>query len=220
MSHIVDSDVDWFVDELAQANPGTLGSFENIYADLNGVHATNLRRYLSRMEGRGASTIIVGLSPKQGECLRTGVPLTDEAHLYMEPHDKYGRIIGAGAGYRNLHASSEIGHSRSVVSSTVWNGISSFKEPPLLWNALPFKPIHQLIIGDIPMSFRLRAEALWLWRLMGIFDIPWGRVYCLGRTVHRFYFPDDVHDTHYIHDPSQRRDMDFFFDLSAMPGAC
>ena len=122
----------------------------NPYADRCAVHdlpdAPKLRRanlisYLTSIENLGSHTLWMGRDLGYRGGRRTGLALTDEAHLndmlrcYPGCHPERA-TVGPAAAERT--------------ATEIWTVIRALNIPPLLWNVFPFHP-HE---SDMPMTNR------------------------------------------------------------------
>lgn len=169
-----------FVEALADVQ---LASVFNPYRDRCVVHDVaeapwlrrrNLQSYLEAIEKLGADTIWMGRDLGYRGGRRTGLALTDEAHLRE-----------MAAVYPGC-APSKATRGQAVAERTaaeIWSFIERLKRPPLLWNVFPFHP-HE---ADDPFTNRkfTRAELCSVTALNSIL-VSWlgiERVVCIGQDA-------------------------------------
>ncbi|RZI61519.1 MAG: uracil-DNA glycosylase [Rubrivivax sp.] len=122
----------------------------NPYADKCGVHdlvdapeirRRNLRSYLSAIVESGADTVWMGRDLGYRGGRRTGLALTDEAHL-NQVGSSYPGSTAARATKGPLIA--------ERTAAEIWALLPKLQLPPLLWNVFPFHPHDE----DEPFSNR------------------------------------------------------------------
>lgn len=157
----------------------------NPYADVCGVHDAlnspkirlkNLEAYFSQAITFGPRTAWIGRDLGYRGGRRTGLPLTDEAHLpsfssaFNVPSAKKATVTAPVA---------------ERTAAEIWRVIMSLDEPPFLWNAFPFHP-HE---SDSPLNNRCHTKKEFqacedlLAELMGMFNFE--RIYVLGNDAGR-----------------------------------
>lgn len=139
---------------------------------------------------------------------KTGIPFTDERHLYGEPKTRFARLMGAGEPYRSLHEGVELGREQEPTSTVVWSGLSKWREVPLMWNVFPY---HPHLAGDAntnraPTPAEVEMGRDYVLRLMDIFGIGRGQVWCISLDAWREMFPGVSHrgNDHYVRMPTDR----------------
>lgn len=139
--------VNRFVSELAafsgEAIFNPYGDRCDVYdrADAPAIRRANLRHMLSAAIEGGASTLWVARDLGYRGGRRTGLALTDEAHL------EDARLMMGGARFRRATKGPAMAERTATV---MWETLLRIKEPVMLWNVFPFHP-HE---ADEPMSNR------------------------------------------------------------------
>lgn len=77
---------------------------------------------------------------------RTGLPLTDEAHL---------AAFAAAFGVKGLSKATRTEECRERTAAEIWRAIGALEAPPFLWNAFPLHP-HE---ADAPFGNRAHRRA-------------------------------------------------------------
>lgn len=100
-------------------------------ADAARVRLDNLTAYLEGAIARGPSTAWIGRDLGYRGGRRTGLPLTDEAHL-----DTLAQTFGLGAARKATRTNMVAERT----AAEIWRIIGLIEEPPFLWNAFPYHP--------------------------------------------------------------------------------
>ncbi len=126
-----------FVDELASLH---FDAVFNPYAERCPVHdkpdaplirSDNLRTFLAAAFDAGVDSVWVGRDLGYRGGRRTGLPLTDEAHL-----DALGASLG-GVAFARATVGPPVAERTAAV---IWRMISRLGRPVFLWNVFPFHP--------------------------------------------------------------------------------
>ncbi|KQB97388.1 uracil-DNA glycosylase [Loktanella sp. 1ANDIMAR09] len=140
-----------FVSRLAEAK---LPNVFNPYSDVCAIHdepnaackrRTNLSSALSSALNLNVRTIWIARDLGYRGGRRTGLALTDEAHLL-----EHGRLLG-GVDFMRATRGPEI---KERTASVIWHMIMRIDEPLFLWNAFPLHP-H---LADNPMTNRCHTS--------------------------------------------------------------
>lgn len=91
----------------------------------------NLLNYLTAARRAGAKTMWMGRDLGYRGGRRTGLPLTDEAHLSSFA------VRYPGSDPKKATVSSTVAER---TAAEIWSRIRAVAEPPLLWNVFPFHP--------------------------------------------------------------------------------
>ena len=107
---------------------------------------SNLRRVLDAVIEHKAQTIWIGRDLGYRGGRRTGLALTDEAHL-----GDAARVLGVD----RLVPATKGAPMAERTATVIWNSLSRIKEPVMLWNIFPFHPYER----DNSMSNRAHSSA-------------------------------------------------------------
>jgi hypothetical protein len=147
-----------FVDSLAQVS---LPSVFNPYADLcpvfdrndaNVIRMRNLKQALNRAVDVGATSVWVAQDLGYRGGRRTGLALTDEAHLAQ-----HGLMLQAKPFTKATNGPVVVERTAEIV----WHALGTIGKPVLLWNVFP---LHPHLPGD-PLSNRCHTKTE---RLLGL----------------------------------------------------
>ncbi|MEF3368066.1 uracil-DNA glycosylase [Methylocystis sp. 9N] len=135
------------------------------------LRQNNLIAYLEAAIALRPETAWIGRDLGYRGGRRTGLPLTDEAHL-----EAFAKAFGA----KGLSKATRTETCRERTAAEIWRAIGALEAPPFLWNAFPFHP-HE---ADAPFGNRAHrrvefdACAEILKSALRIFDFE--TVYALG----------------------------------------
>jgi hypothetical protein len=136
-----------FVTELATIH---FHSVFNPYSDVCAEHdlpeapeirRCNLLAVLARAMDIGTRSIWIGLELGRGGGRRTGLAMTDDAHLL-----RHAESFGA----HNVKHATMSGPNTELTAGIVWSVLDQVREPVFLWNVFPFHP-HK---PDVALSNR------------------------------------------------------------------
>lgn len=162
----------------------------NQYAHHNPAHTTeqragnqirreNLLRYLTEMQERRPTTLMVGEAPSHRGARLTGIPFCSET-IMLSGIDEIA-MFGQRHGYRKSREQERI--STEASATIVWQTIRGIDSVPLLWNAFPFhpfKPQHPFS-NRLPTREELRIGQPFLRELANIFGIR--KVVAIGNSA-------------------------------------
>ena len=141
------------------------------------VRRSNLIGYLSAIEELGTNTIWMGRDLGYRGGRRTGLALTDEAHL-SDMEDCYPGSVPTRA-----TVGSVVGER---TATEIWAVIRMLSSPPLLWNVSPFHP-HEV---DQPMTNRkFSAKELAEVDELNRELVSWlriSRIVCIGQDASKY----------------------------------
>jgi hypothetical protein len=100
-------------------------------ANAPAVRRDNLAAYLDAAFVRRPKTAWIGRDLGYRGGRRTGLPLTDEAHLWT---------LASAFGAEGLSKATRTEDCRERTAAEIWRAISTLKTPPFLWNAFPLHP--------------------------------------------------------------------------------
>jgi len=95
------------------------------------VRRNNLVSYLEAAILLGPRTAWIGRDLGYRGGRRTGLPLTDEAHL---------AALASAFGATRLSKATRTEECRERTAAEIWRAIGALETPPFLWNAFPFHP--------------------------------------------------------------------------------
>lgn len=139
--------VDGFVDALFRVRmPSVFNPYTDICAvydrpDASERRRRNLECYLRALVETDVDTIWIARDLGYRGGRRTGIPLTDEAHL-----EQMARVMGG----ISLEKATRGPAIRERTAAVVWKVITQIEQPVALWNVFPFHPHHI----DRPLSNR------------------------------------------------------------------
>ncbi|MCI6547200.1 MAG: hypothetical protein MR415_00945 [Coriobacteriaceae bacterium] len=207
--------IEEFLSDLAAQTSSGGQPFENPYADKDGVCYANLRRYLETLRRSKPRVMLLGRSLGRRGGAKTGVPFTDEKHLYDEPKTRFARLMGAGQPYIDLHGGKRPGNDAEPSATLVWEGLADWGELPLIWNVFPY---HSHMQGQPntnrkPNASEMEMGMAFVRRLKDMFGIDRDHVYCLGGDAWKEMFPgvprrSEARDRHYIRMPTDGGEKD------------
>lgn len=113
--------------------------------DAAAIRRDNLAHVLEAALDRGVGTIWVARDLGYRGGRRTGLALTDEAHL-----DAHARLFGAVSLARSTNGPAVAERTATVI----WRMLMSIREPVFLWNVFPLHP-HE---AGLPMSNRCHTR--------------------------------------------------------------
>jgi hypothetical protein len=131
--------------------------FDNVfnpYSDICREHdlpeAPSIRRHnlevvLARAIHIGTRSIWIGLELGRGGGRRTGLAMTDDAHLCHH---------AARFGARGVKCATKSGPTTEITAGAVWSALAQIREPIFLWNIFPF---HSHKPG-VPLSNRRHSR--------------------------------------------------------------
>jgi Uracil DNA glycosylase superfamily len=128
-----------FVDRLSQVslpnvfNPYRETCVQHDHWQSPAIRRLNLRLYLDAAIARGADSVWLGRDCGYRGARRTGIALTDEAHL-----ETLGQHFAIG-GMSKATASESV---RERTATQVWNIICAVDAKVFLWNVFPFHPFE------------------------------------------------------------------------------
>lgn len=109
------------------------------------VRLENLEAYLSGALARRPRTAWIGRDLGYRGGRRTGLPLTDEAHL-----ETLALIFGIGSARKATRTEAVAERT----AAEIWRVIGMIDEPPFLWNAFPFHPYD----AGVPLANRCHTR--------------------------------------------------------------
>lgn len=145
----------------------------------NRIRRENLLRYLSEMQNRRPTTLMVGEAPSHRGARLTGIPFCSET-IVLGGIDEID-MFGQRRGYRK---SRELERMSTEASATiVWGTIRVIESLPLLWNAFPFHPFRpdHPFSNRLPTREELRIGQPFLRELADIFRIR--KVVAIGNSA-------------------------------------
>lgn len=113
------------------------------------IREENLKVYLSRQLKLKPEIIWVGRDLGYRGGRRTGIPLTDEAHLCL---------LNQSLGTDKISKATKTEAVKEMTAREIWKLASHFSLPPFLWNVFPFHPYVQ----NNQMSNRTHSKAEFL----------------------------------------------------------
>ena len=128
-----------FVDNLSIQDVDSEIVFNQYHEDYNFPHffttKTNLLLYLTQMKEKEPKTVLIGEAPGKKGCALTGIPFTSLDIISKQ--NKFG-LFGFPDSQQNNNLQKE------NTATMVWNILEKLDFCPLLWNAYPFNPVHQV----------------------------------------------------------------------------
>lgn len=183
------NEVDRFIEELAALrfdnvfNPYAQSCSIHDRANAPAIRRRNLEIVLKAALAGGVDTVWVGRDLGYRGGRRTGLALTDEAHLAL-----HGDLYGCGALSRATRGPAVAERTATII----WDMLAAIGRPVFLWNVFPLHP-HEA--GD-PMSNRSHTRAereackgLMLWLLSALCA---KRVVAIGRDAQNALMDFDV----------------------------
>jgi uracil-DNA glycosylase len=167
-------------------------------ADAPKRRRANLRGFLDAVSATGVDSVWIARDLGYRGGRRTGLPLTDEAHL-----DVFGKIYG-----RSPVRATKGDPMAERTAAVIWNVLKDIDRPIFLWNIFPLHPFE---LGD-PLSNRChtRAEREMfsdvLWALLDM--LRPGRIVAIGRDAHKALADLDL-DALPVRHPSYGGQTDF-----------
>lgn len=120
-------------------NPYAHFCVEHDYSFAPFIRKDNLRLLLHKIDQ--FDTILVGEAPGHLGCRKTGIAFTDELTL-----SKAGKIYNID----EFDTATLNGNSKEASATFMWKVLEKLKNPPLMWNIIPFHPHEK----DKPLSNR------------------------------------------------------------------
>lgn len=96
------------------------------------IRRSNLAHVLGAAVASGVEDLWVGLELGYNGGRRTGLAMTDDAHL-----DAHGRRFGVA---EFLRTATRAGPTKELTAGVVWDALSSIERPVFLWNVVPIHP--------------------------------------------------------------------------------
>lgn len=180
--------IDAFIDALVSVPSGK--DFTNIYREYESCR-NNLALYLRFLRMSGVKAVIVGEAPGYKGCARTGIPFTDEAHLYL--------LKKKIPGLKMINEDERRLPLKELSAGTIWGVLHAHKDTlVLMWNIYPYHPHKGRINSNrTPRKEETEKGLAFLYQLIKIF--PGVPVYAIGRTAQKRL---GVSDDFYIRHPS------------------
>ncbi|MFW9991654.1 MAG: uracil-DNA glycosylase [Candidatus Odinarchaeota archaeon] len=141
------------------------------------IRRNNLEKYLAHLADNKPPTIWVGEALGYLGGRRTGLPFTDERHLAC-----FSEVFQT----EQMEKATETGPLPEKTAGTIWKLLKLMKNPPFLWNIVPFHP-HESgnplsnrspSRNDVELTADLTSE------LIDFFDFD--RIYAIGRKAEHF----------------------------------
>lgn len=177
-------------------------------ANASAIRRKNLELVLRAALAEGVDTVWVGRDLGYRGGRRTGLALTDEAHLAL-----HGEIYG-GAGLKRATRGPAVAERTATV---IWDMLSAIGRPVFLWNVFPLHP-HE---PDSPLSNRSHTRAereackgLMLW-LLSALSVK--RVVAIGRDAQSALADFDVSSVAVRH-PSYGGQTEFVTEIAKLYG--
>jgi hypothetical protein len=176
--------------------------------DAVAIRRRNLEVYLSATIENGIDTVWFGRDLGYRGGRRTGVALTDEAHL---------PVLAKLLGSKLIQQATEGEAVAERTATVVWGMVFEIKQLPFFWNTFPFHPFES---GD-PMSNRAhtRSELRKVWDLnLELLDILQPqKLVAIGNDAHQALSREGL-ECEYVRHPSYGGQADFVAGLRRIHG--
>ncbi len=159
------------------------------------IRKNNLLQYLSLIENRKVTSLLIGEAPGYAGCRRTGIPFTCEFTL-KNLNRAFRLRIKRATSYET-----EPFNERSATK--VWKTLDKLENPPFLWNIIPFHPhpIDDQLSNRTPSAedykVSRKVTEYFLESTRDVFD----RIFAIG-NVSLKYLTRLGYDCEYIRHPS------------------